>query len=213
MKGKIALFVNHPQCSLQSANGIIEALGSHYRFKIFSRYPVYKNFFEDVDIIAVPGGIGDANTFNRLMSNHKRNIRKYMNSGGRYLGICMGAYWAGKYYLNILEKTNPVQYIKRPQSVTKRPHAKNMPIEWQGQSEQMFFYDGCTFTGGDYDIVSTYPNDYPMAIFQRRIGLIGCHPESTEEWYNHYSYMAGQYHGGKHHKLLLEFVENLMQRP
>jgi hypothetical protein len=77
----------------------------------------------------------------------------------------------------------------------------------------MFFYDGCALVGnGKFDLVATYANGDAMAIIQNRIGLIGCHPESEQFWYDSYSWMRGKYHNGKHHKLLLEFVNKLMEK-
>ena len=76
----------------------------------------------------------------------------------------------------------------------------------------MFFYDGCAFGPGHYDIIAKYMNDDPMAIIQGRVGLIGCHPESQPHWYESYSWMKNKYHGGEHHKLLLNFVDDLMER-
>ena len=60
MKGTIAIFVHQPMCSVQSANGIIKALSPNYTFKIFSRQEVERDFFDDVDVVCFPGGIGDA---------------------------------------------------------------------------------------------------------------------------------------------------------
>ena len=75
---------------------------------------------------------------------------------------------------------------------------------------QMFFYDGCALIGkGDNDCVATYANGDSMAIIQDNIGCIGCHPESEQFWYNSYTWMQGKYHGGSHHTLLLEFVNQL----
>jgi hypothetical protein len=51
-----------------------------------------------------------------------------------------------------------------------------------------------------------------MAIIQNRIGLIGCHPESGQFWYDGYSWMRGKYHNGIQHTLLLNFVNELMER-
>jgi len=51
-----------------------------------------------------------------------------------------------------------------------------------------------------------------MAIYQKRIGLIGCHPESERFWYDSYSYMKGKWHNGEQHKLLLEFTDTLMKQ-
>ena len=220
MKPTIALFIHDPKCSVQSGNGIIKALGSHYNFKLFSKNEVEDNFFNDVDMVAVPGGFGDSDSYDTSFKYNSERVIEFVKNGGHYLGICMGAYWAGKDYFNILDKLDVVQYIKRPNACTKRPHAKKMRVMWKncyGSIEPygMFFYDGCAIVGGDmspYEVFGTYSNGDNMAIIQNRIGLIGCHPESEQFWYDSYSWMKGYYHRGIHHDLLLDFVNELMRR-
>jgi glutamine amidotransferase-like uncharacterized protein len=212
MKPTIALFIHDPKCSVQSGNGIIKALNSKYEFKIFSKNELEDDFFDDVQLIAVPGGFGDSDSYDSLFKHNSKRVVEFVQNGGHYLGICMGAYWAGKHYLNILGNVEVEQYIKRPNTDTRRPHAKNMPIIWNGIDDNMFFYDGCAFGPGQYDIVAKYMNDDPMAIIQGRIGLIGCHPESQLHWYESYSWMKGKYHNGRHHTQLLEFVNKLMEK-
>jgi len=209
----IALFVYDPKCSVQSNNGIIKALDGHYHFKLFSKNEVEDGFFNNVDAVAVPGGFGDADSYDSLFKYNGRTVKKYIKSGGRYLGICMGAYWASSLYLNILDNVEAVQYLKRPGTDTRRPHAKNMSITWRGEPMNMFWYDGCALIGdGDKEVIATYSNGDAMAIIQNKIGLIGCHPESEQFWYDSYSWMNGKYHNGTHHKLLLKFVNELMEK-
>ena len=209
----IALFVHQPKCSVQSGNGIIQALSPHYRFKIFTRHEVERDFFDDVDCVCIPGGIGDASSFEYLLTDNGARIQEFVKQGGAYLGICMGAYWAGSNYFNILQDVDAEQYMRRPGTDTRRPHAKNISIIWDNEPMNMFWYDGCAFTGsGYYDTIAKYSNDDPMAIIQKNIGLIGCHPESQQFWYDSYSWMKGKYHNGKHHTLLLEFVNDLIKR-
>ncbi len=217
MKPTIALFLHDPKCSVQSGNGLMRALGDHYKFKIFGRNQLEDTFFEDVDMVAVPGGIGDADTFDGLFKHSAERVRQFVDGGGRYLGICMGAYWAGSAYLDILDGVDAVQYIRRPGTDTRRPHAKNLPVLWQdryGSVEpwKMFFYDGCALVGDrtKFKTLATYMNGDAMAIIQNNIGLIGCHPESEQFWYDSYSWMRGHYHRGQHHTLLLDFVDQLM---
>jgi len=212
MKPTIALFVADPKCSVQSSNGIISALSPHYKFKLFSKNEMEDGFFNTVDAVAFPGGFGDSDSFDTLLKSNVDSVRNFVSRGRKYIGICMGAYWAGKHYLNILDGVEVVQYIKQPNTCTRRPHAKNIPIDWLGVEDKMFFYDGPTFKGnGRYDTVAKYSTDYPMAIVQDNIGLIGCHPESEQFWYDSYSWMKGKYHNGRHHKLLLNFVNQLME--
>lgn len=211
MKPTIALFVADPMCSVQSANGVMKALGNEYNFKIFSKNEVENVFFDDVDLIAVPGGFGDAATFNRLFKANGKAVKDFVASGGKYLGICMGAYWAGSHYFDMLDSVDAVQYITQPNTDTRRPHAKDMNIVWQGHPNRMFFYDGCALVGDNtkFTTIATYANGDAMAIIQNNIGLIGCHPESQQFWYDSYSWMRGKYHKGNHHTLLLEFVNQL----
>jgi glutamine amidotransferase-like uncharacterized protein len=214
MKPTIALFLHQPKCSVQSGNGILKSLSSHYNFKIFTRHELEADFFDDVDCIAVPGGIGDAASFDYLLGNNGPRIKQFIQQGGKYLGICMGAYWAGKHYLNMLDNIDAVQYITRPGTDTRRPHAKNIKINWNGTDTEMFFYDGCALVGnGQCDIIATYANGDPMAIIQGRLGLIGCHPESERHWYESYTWMRGKHHNGQQHQLLLDFVNTLMSKP
>jgi len=211
MKPTIALFIYDPKCSVQSGNGIIRALQSHYNFKIFGKNELEKVFFDDVDMIAVPGGLGDASSYETAFRYNAEPVRDFVAQGGRYLGICMGAYWAGSHYLNILQDVDAEQYIRRPGADTRRPHAKNISVRWRNRDEKMFFYDGCALTGDQtkFTTVATYTNGDAMAIIQNNIGLIGCHPESEQFWYDSYSWMRGRYHRGQHHTLLLDFVDQM----
>lgn len=214
MKPTIALFIHDPKCSVQSGNGIMKALGEYYNFKLFSKNVVEYNFFEGVDMVAVPGGFGDSDSYDNLLKHNAKSIRKFVHNGGRYLGICMGAYWAGHHYFNILDGVDAVQYIKQPRTDTRRPHAKAVAITWDGNPDRMFFYDGCALVGDHrkFKTIATYANGDSMAIMQNRIGLIGCHPESQDFWYESYSYLRGKYHNGHHHDLLLSFVNKLMEQ-
>lgn len=207
----IALFLHQPRCSVQSGNGIIQALSPHYRFKIFTRHRLEDEFFDDVDMLAFPGGVGDADSYDWMMRENAPRIRNFINRGGHYLGICMGAYWADRDYFNILHGVRAVQYIQRPHTDTRRPHAKACAITWRGNLERMYFYDGCALVGSGFDTVARYANGDAMAIMQNRIGLIGCHPESQQFWYDK-RYLKPHWHQGRHNQLLLQFVQELFER-
>lgn len=211
MKQKIALFLHQPMCSAQSGNGVMQALSDYYSFKIFTRHEVERDFFNNVDMICIPGGFGDASSYDYLTRENKSNISKFIKSGGKYLGICMGAYWAGQHYFDILDDVDAVQYITQPRTDTHRPHAKNIDVTWNSFPEKMFFYDGCAFVGDEskFKTIARYANGDPMAIIQNNIGVIGCHPESEKFWYESYSWMKPHYHNGRHHQLLLDFVSDL----
>ncbi len=119
-------------------------------------------------MIAIPGGLGDSESYSYLMKTNAKRIKSFVDNGGKYLGICMGAYWADKHYLGILDNVRAVQYIKRPNTDTRRPHAKNLSIEWDSKHYNMFFYDGCALVGDTtkFETVATYMNGDPMAIIK-----------------------------------------------
>ena len=213
MTKTIALFLHQPKCSVQSGNGIIKALHPYYKFKIFTKHELEDDFFDDVDMVLFPGGVGDADSWDSLLKFHKSRIQEFVANGGRYLGICMGAYWADNTYFGLSSDFKVDQYITRPNTDTKRPHAKQIKVTWDDKPEELFFYDGCAIFGDEskYDVVARYPNGDAMAIIQNRIGLIGCHPEAEQHWYDEYSWMRKRWNGSKNY-LLLDFVNKMMEK-
>ena len=125
----------------------------------------------------------------------------------------MGAYWAGPHYFNMLRDIDTVQYIKRPGAEVKRSFSTTTEVTWRGRKEQMFFYDGCSLIGTkrNFRTIAHYTNGDPAAIIQDRIGVIGPHPESDSYWYNR-AYLAPYWHEYRHHKLLLDFANELLGR-
>ena len=214
MKHKIALFLNHPECSIDCVGGMIKALGNDYDIKTFGKQDVNLNLLSDIDIVAFPGGIGDADSYDKFFRRKAENcIADFVTNGGRYLGICMGAYWAGSHYFDILQDVDAVQYIKRPTADIKRSYSTTANVDWKNTKQDMFFYDGCALIGDEskFKTIARYNNGDPMAIIQNRIGIIGCHPESQKYWYEKpRQYISNKWHEEKHHALLLDFVNELM---
>jgi len=209
MKKTIALFIHHPTCSTDSVNGVIAALSPLARIKLFTRHKVQQGFFDDVDLLVFPGGDGEATVFRNLLKLNMPDVRAYMQRGGRYLGICMGAYWADAYYFNLLKSTRCVQYIKRPRADIRSSYGTTTPVQWRGQSHRMYFYDGPTFLNGQFETLATYANGDPMAIVQGTVGLVGCHLESQAHWYTK-KYMQPLWHANEHHVLLAQFVADYL---
>ncbi len=192
---------------------MIAALGNDYQIRYFDEKDCLAEVLQDAKIVAFPGGIGDADKYYEFFKRRSANvIADFVEQGGYYLGICMGAYWAGSNYFDILNHVDAVQYIKRPGADVRRSYGTVAPVTWQGEQQSMFFYDGCALVGDEskFTTVARYANGDPMAIIQHRIGLIGCHPESQQSWYETpYQYINGFWHQGQHHRLLLDFVKQL----
>ena len=213
MRKTIGLFVHDPECSQECSNGIFIALSNHYDFRVFTIHDNLDLVLSEVDILAFPGGIGDSDKYFELFHRRGANkIASFIDRGGKYLGICMGAYWAGEHYFDILNGIETLQYIKQPTADIRRSYGTVAKVTWNNQDERMFFYDGTTFSGdlGTCEIIARYSNGDPMAIIQNNIALIGCHPESLPKWYSEtFPYLKNEYHNGEHHNLLLDFVQKL----
>lgn len=210
----IAIYLRHPECSIDCVIAITNALSSQYEIKTFVESELDNdNFFDNIDIIAFPGGIGDSDSYFDFYNRTRANrVANFISNGGYYLGICMGAYWAGSRYFDILHDVDAVQYIKQPNADVKRSYGTVAPIIWNGVKEHMYFYDGCALIGDEskFKTIARYTNGDPMAIIQGRIGLIGCHPEASLYWYeNPWNYINKYWNDGRHHELLLNFVNEL----
>ena len=211
MKPRVNIFVHHPYCSVQSGSGIYEALHRDFRTGFFTVEEIKPKLFRTSDIIVFPGGLGDSDTYDKILKPFEDSIRNYVSKGGHYLGICMGAYWAGSHYFDLLESIQPVQYIKRPRADVKRSFGTTAEIIWNKEKHNMFFYDGCSLIGKETEcqVVARYKNKDPMAIIQNNVGVIGCHPESMKSWYSK-KFMKPKWHKYNHHRLLSDFAKTLL---
>lgn len=211
MKPKVLIFINHPECSIESGHGIYRALSPHFNVGFFTINDIKLNLFKRIDVIAFPGGIGDSDSFDKLLLPTKEIILESIERGKKYLGICMGAYWTDELYYGLLKNARTVQYIKREGSEIKRSYSTTASIDWEGTTQEIFFYDGCAIIGDEskFEVVARYKNNDPMAIIQNNIGIIGCHPESTKAWYNK-PYLKKHWHHSEHHKLLVDFTIKLI---
>jgi glutamine amidotransferase-like uncharacterized protein len=210
---RLAIFLHHPECSIECASGIYTALSWHYRITFFKKEDLKTLDLNNFDGVVFPGGIGDSDSFHNIFTRRVSNkFADFIDRGGKYLGICMGAYWAGHWYFDLLDNIEVVQYIKRTDADIKRSFGTVTDVNWLGSTEKMYFYDGCTFVGdGEKETIATYANGDPMAIMQGNIGLIGCHPESEQSWYDK-PFLRSHWHNRKHHDLLMDFVDKLMYR-
>lgn len=209
MKPKIALFMNNPVADVSCCNGMLDALQDYYKFSLFSCKTISDIDFTKIDLVAFPGGTGDADLFHILLDGKANIIRNYMQDGGKYLGVCMGAYWASKHYFDLIGDVKIEQYITRPKAEVRRSYQTVLDVTWKRKPTKMYFFDGCAFVGNNFRTIARYENGDAMAIMKNNVGLIGCHPESRETWYKR-NYLKPHWHNGEHHKLLQEFVSELL---
>ena len=209
----LALFQFEPYCSRECGAGVISALSSHHTIEIITRHDLNIERLSRFDMVIFPGGRGDASDFQQLLKTRKPVIQSYLDQGGTYLGICMGAYWADSAYFDLIGDARCVQYITQPKAEIRRSFPTTVRAEWNGKAEKFYFFDGCAFVGSDsaLEIHARYANGDPMAVVKDKVGLIGCHLESELDWYTSKE-MKASWHGLSHHRLLAEFVDDLLRR-
>ncbi|CAF0952595.1 unnamed protein product [Adineta steineri] len=146
-------------------------------------------------------------------------IRKYVKNGGRYLGICLGAYLAGSEPgFDLLPGSGDTnQYITSKDAVVTSEIDTVVPLLWRQKLRHVYFQDGTRFdldqTAAPTEILATYMNGEIAAAVQHfgkgRVGMIGPHPEADEEWYATHSLKNPD--GKMSFDLFYDLIETLMK--
>jgi glutamine amidotransferase-like uncharacterized protein len=170
-------------------------------------------------MFVVPGGSGDADRFHKSkLKAIGPMLKRYIHDGGKYLGICMGAYFAGDEYFDILsEKTNADRYVEMKDASVKHDKHAVVSVSWKGRPVNLYFHDGTVFTGDNLvgEVVATYDNGAAAALIQNsgrgRIGVIGPHPEAQKWWFYVKSKIRDRWIDCTHEDLLKDFAKMLLR--
>jgi len=206
MKKTIGIFIHDPQCETACAMGMIAGFVNTFNVRTFGIEELNVNFLNTLDVVAFPGGGGDSDDFYDIFKNHHiAALKSFISSGGKYFGICMGAYWAGPNYFGLVSGLEVEQYIAQPTAEIAVDYATTAEVVWNNQPETMYFYDGCAILGNNMQVIATYKNGDAMAAIQGSVGMIGCHPEAQVDWY-----LTESDYNPVHAELMCEFVDQLI---
>ena len=174
-------------------------------FKIKKTFPgkISSRALSEASIFAVPGGDEERDVMHALMPGEADNIRNFVRTGGHYLGVCLGAYLAVPNLIDASFEPGLALFEGTVKNHSPTKEARMELISWQSVRRYMYFQDGPEFHldhPEQADIWARYPDkDQNIAAFQiaygnGRVGLIGPHPEATQEWLNddHISVPNGQ---------------------
>lgn len=136
-----------------------------------------------------PGDNGSDHKANKDFSkdDHKL-ISAWVASGGRYLGICMGAYLAGKQGFGFLPYSID-SYVDEGE--VKKTKATTVKVDWSSPlfdgHKEIYYQDGPFFREmPEAMVIGEYKNGMIAAmIFQfgkGKVGLLGVHPEAPKSW-------------------------------
>ncbi|HEY3992277.1 MAG TPA: BPL-N domain-containing protein [Ktedonobacteraceae bacterium] len=182
-----------PGCS----EAVAELLqSSHWRFRVQYVGPgeylkLTPETLQDAALYAQPGGSDELSRAYRQMKTHAHALKTYVASGGRYLGICMGGYLAGKTPGFHLFPGDTDQFIASPGASVKTATDTLVQVYWRGQRRFMYFQDGPFFQlnhgAKDVTVLATYTNGKVAVLVaaygKGKVGISGPHPEATTAWY------------------------------
>jgi glutamine amidotransferase-like uncharacterized protein len=167
-------------------------------------------------LYAQPGGGGDLSEAYHRLKNSANDIKSFVNSGGRYLGICMGGYLAGATPGFHLLPGDTDQFIASQGASVRTKADTIVKVNWRNQPRWMYFQDGPYFilnaraTG--VTVLATYTNGKIAALVtpygKGRVGVVGPHPEADARWYAEHNLVDPD---GLDAKLGHDLIDVLMQ--
>jgi len=142
-------------------------------------------------LYAQPGGSGELSQAYQQVKPHAHEIRSFVASGGRYLGICMGGYLAGRTPGFQLLPGDTDQLIASRRASVRTEAETIVNVYWRGQLRSMYFQDGPYFrldrSAAGVMVLATYTNGKIAALVapygRGKVGVSGPHPEATTAWY------------------------------
>ena len=225
------VYVEHPMCSLDCADAVLDVLKSSGKYEAqlvgpgsFPYMIVTESSLAKASCLVVPGGLGDADQYDdSYLRRSSKEIKAYVASGGRYLGICAGGYFAGHHYMDILQKnTKAAQYVRRKDATIVHENHDVVTVNWDGEEKSMFFYDGAAYVPRkgyleiSGEIIAKYQNGDAAALIQNYkkgyVGTIGPHPEAPKWWFYSQTRIRHRWRDCVQHDLLLSFVDRLLFR-
>ncbi len=141
-------------------------------------------------VYAQPGGDGTVDAAYAHLGSARGAIRDFVAGGGRYLGFCMGGYFAGSDPGFGMIDSN--QWItSRGASVTTDEDTL-VDVSWRGGRRTMYFQDGPYFTARSGSsgtvVLARYASNHRIAAMVSTFGtgkvaVVGPHPEAGTDWY------------------------------
>ena len=137
-----------------------------------------------------PGG-GTLSHGYRNMKQYRWQIRRYVESGGRYVGFCLGGYLAGATPGFALLPGDTDQYIATAGATVRSTDETVVEVLWRGRARFLYFQDGAMFllrpNASGVEVLARYRGGEIAALVAPfgagRVAVAGPHPEATPDWY------------------------------
>lgn len=178
-------------CSGATAK-IARALG--LKIKYVHPGDISKSLLSKAAVYIQPGGPDELVMRKAFSKNDIVNIRQYVFNGGRFWGICAGAFFAadtliepGNHKASGLGIIPGVVY-----DYSKITQARVEQVSWNNETRWLYFQDGPAFKLNIDELTQVHPfafyHDGAIAGFTSTFGkgkvmVAGPHAEATEDWY------------------------------
>jgi glutamine amidotransferase-like uncharacterized protein len=152
------------------------------------------DLLDHATVYAQPGGGGSVDDAFAYVRRDEARIRAFVRRGGRYLGFCMGGYFAGKNPGFGLLPGDSGEFITSPGASVTTEADTTVQVLWRGVPHTLYFQDGPYFIVGaraseaDVAVLATYASNDEVAALvapfgKGVVGVVGPHPEATPDWY------------------------------
>lgn len=196
----VALVYRGPAGCDDCSSAAAEALRSstfHFDVKFIGpdeQLKLVPSSFVGASLYVQPGGGQDIDGARKSLGKTGiQTVRDFVSKGGRYLGLCMGAYLATDLGFDIVEGETDSE-VGRPGFPVSDIGDYVVPIRWGGASLWAYYQDGPYLPKnhghpGFQELVHYQNGDLAAARYTFGKGsatLVGPHFEAPQEWYDHH---------------------------
>ena len=214
-------------CSVDCADAVYELLKQTRLYNVKTVGPsswhnllsLNKQSLHNTKCIIFPGGDGNSDQFDLYLIRYKSLIKRFVANGGKYLGICMGGYFASDYYFDILKGLYAPRYIKRKGACTKTQGPACLNITWKDKKRySAYFHDGAAFIpfkdNKDLKAYAHYQNKDIAALITNykkgKVAVIGPHLEAPAWWFYTQPNLEKKCRSSLQHQLFLKLFKDLI---
>jgi hypothetical protein len=171
-----------------------------------------------VKLYAQPGGDGDSyvTAYDEGFANDpgaKAAIQSFVNNGGRYIGICMGAWFTASDAFDLIPGSVEDWPTTSGAEQTDATANVLVNINWKGTNRKMFYQGGPNMvvnSGVTTTVLGTFNNGKVATVIipygNGKLGLSGPHPEAQADWYSSHNLEQQSTQD-----IANEFIDTLMQ--
>ena len=185
------LIYNDKGASLVCVQALVDFLSSQHKVKCVSGSDLQKSdWLQNTNTLVIPGG-RSLPFYETLSRRGNQNIRKFVEQGGTYVGICAGAYYAcaetifaeglplelklpGELHFFSGRAIGPV-FADEDFTYDSEKGARVVEVQWRdGTIYPTYFNGGCYFENADgMQVLATHVQNQQPAIIACEVGR-GC---------------------------------------